>query len=239
MAKIEVKCDSCGLPHYLRNEKTKTFQCVCGKRNIVNKLDNDLENIKNEEKILEEKAENLKFEIKNIDSAYIPKNDNIETTPIQPVETIKPVTNQEMQKIEPPKTKPFSSDTLKKYPEQLNALMRKKVGAEIWDVSTKEEIILSEQWADVLNEYLPNAKTKEAKLILASLSTFTVYTPRIIDTVSAYMKKKKEKKENNLGLSSVQETQKQIEEIKQQEPIMKQNNQDDDFINRWKSKGGK
>jgi len=173
---VNYTCKKCNVIKEAKKE-IKGFRCKgCGYYNFVKKDDGTTsetatsDDAQNEPADIDLKTENIKVEI--------PKFSDI--TPISEPQN-KPL-NQSISQ------KGFSEDTVKKYFNAVDKMMKGKTSE--WDITEKEEEMLGNLWADYANDKFKDYSQEKSKLAIASITTATIYLPRI----AMYLKKIYEQK---------------------------------------------
>jgi hypothetical protein len=187
MAKYEYQCEHCSYINQKGGERQKFTCSSCNQKTKAIRVNNieDTQIINTEDTPI-----NLDFSVDTTKTEFtqIDANSTPEQVIKSPQKNIKvPVQGQ-------PIRRPFAVDTIQQFPEQLDALMRKKSNNEIWDVSKEEEKKLAEAYTEVLNEYFPQIDSKAGKLGIAVGLTIITYAPRIIKFAEEYSKRKGGKK---------------------------------------------
>jgi hypothetical protein len=174
------KCKDCGSPYESKKE-IKAFKCKsCGK---VQKTEATIiipPVISLTEPLSEEKKD-IEFKVESVTATLPPKTPEI-------------IAQTEAQKKVEEAKKGFVPETVTKYFEVIDGMMKKKATAEVWDVTTEEEKLLGSLWSDYANEKFKNVNQTQSKLVVAGASTFAVYIPRVIEYAKKIMEKKKAKK---------------------------------------------
>ena len=205
---ITYKCKKCGQLREAKRE-IKAYRCKnCNTvqnatlpENLVLNVNNEAVNNTITQEVNETPKDiNIKTEQVNVE---VPKIAEQTTQINQPVN---PAFNQ--QNVNENKVNGLSEDTLTKGFSTVDTIMKGKTKE--WDVTSKEEKLLGEQWASYLNEKYPKVTSEQGKLLVASASTVAVYLPRIFLYVKALYDQKKTKQKTE---TKTEEPENKIEEI--------------------------
>ena len=192
---IQYICQNCGSLN-IKNAPKKTYTCKnCYKKTIATEQPFEQNNTFEQNETNNNEAVDLDFNVIGDDVSF------------QKTETTNPIQNVQQRKTNPIQSKGIPAETIKKYLEQIDTQIKKKAGADIWDISAKEEMNVSEAWASYFEEVMPTVETKTGKLANALILTAVTYAPRSFAFYQEYQKRNpKQKKQKQQETTEQQET---------------------------------
>lgn len=225
-------CEFCSTDNTRPYEINQSYRCKSCQKSSKPILKNVSGATQQEAEIKQQLAD-IKAETPNIKTETI--NYNVPKQNIQPINTSNnsssytPNYNGAVNQT----TKTFSEDSVIKYFEATDKMMKKK--CDEWDITKDEEKIVANAWTEWLNDFFAHIKPQTAKLLMATATTIVVYTPRVVTYVGKIveMQEKKKKKSDNEEPETKQTTQELLDNAENKSSDVK------DVFSSKKIEGGK